>query len=249
MSNRKKWAKCIQFKYKRKKDKIFKSYWMRKFLNKMTLKGELNKCENFMHKIFFNWKKLQLKKKFQINVQNDKTFKNENNCIWNYGFKKLKFRKYTYNKVIIQKFNLTYKAIESKRKNYIMFFFWNNENIFFKTKQNDTIFNINKLLLKKKFKIKKSTESIQKSRIYKDIIYNYKEFISNNLEFSLKNIIYFRKNTMKIYSPILKRSFWKVLDDEANIINVVSPVVFFLGTSFYKMNFYYTIKTVGEIFS
>lgn len=59
MSNRKKWKKSIKFKSKIRKDNIFHSYWLRKFLNKVTKHGKKYRAENIILNMFLEIKKLR----------------------------------------------------------------------------------------------------------------------------------------------------------------------------------------------
>lgn len=121
MSNRKKWSKCIKFKHKFRRDNVFKSYWIRKFLNKITSISKLNKTEYFMYNVFLKIKKLQLKK------FNKKLFLIKKNNF--YKFKKLKFRRIRYNNLIFQNNYLSSSFLIKKKK--IFFFFWKNRETYF----------------------------------------------------------------------------------------------------------------------
>ena len=74
MSNRKKWAKTIKFKHILKKDKVFKSYWIRKFLNKISIIAKTNKSETFLYNSLYNIKKLRVKgkRKWQKTIRDQK---------------------------------------------------------------------------------------------------------------------------------------------------------------------------------
>lgn len=60
MSNIKKWKKSKKIKNQIKKDNLYRSYWLRKFLNIMTKQGQKHKSEIILYNIFYNLKKKKL---------------------------------------------------------------------------------------------------------------------------------------------------------------------------------------------
>lgn len=50
MSNRKMWKKCIKYKSILKRDRIYKSYWIRKFIKKLVKHTNTQKTEIFLYK-------------------------------------------------------------------------------------------------------------------------------------------------------------------------------------------------------
>ena len=56
MSNHKMWKKRIIFKGRYKRDSMYKSYWIRKFINKMTKQGKKHKFEIMLYDIFIKSK-------------------------------------------------------------------------------------------------------------------------------------------------------------------------------------------------
>lgn len=82
MSNKKKWKKVVNFNKQiesNKKDTIYNSYWLLKFLNKLIKKGKKHKSEKLFYNILYKIKTIKhplklyfniiLKSKFLLNTQ------------------------------------------------------------------------------------------------------------------------------------------------------------------------------------
>lgn len=62
------WKKCIKAKHRVKLDKIYNSYWIRKFLNKFTNNGKNFKTEILLYKILCRIKNIFFPKKYFFKV-------------------------------------------------------------------------------------------------------------------------------------------------------------------------------------
>lgn len=142
MSSRKRWDKNINIKHSFKRDKFFKSYWIRKTFNKITMHSDLFTCERVFFKAFLSWKYYYLtnllknkRKFFNRNLNFNKT--KLSNIYFFYSFRTSYFRKILYARIFsnfLKKKNNknVSKKIKLKSKDFI---FFNNKKFYFKSKK------------------------------------------------------------------------------------------------------------------
>lgn len=223
MSNRKKWSKTIKFTHLFRKDKLFKSYWVRKFLNKISIISKSYKTEKFLFNCLHTIKKLQvsnyhkqrqsnvnrlLNKKLGLTLKFTKFFKHKKSIISK--FKKLKFRKIKYQSYILK------KNIDSNSKKNVSLNFKNFKNY----KEQIYFINNNKNLK------------------------NYRVF-SKNTKLSLSdNFLVFNKNQISLYSPSANKVFREALEERKHV-----PISYILRMIDYSRWIFTTqLRRLGKYF-
>lgn len=219
MSNRKKWAKTIKFKHTLKKDKVFKSYWIRKFLNKISIIAKTNKSEIFLYNSLYNIKKLRVKgrRKWQnkllikdLPLKYMKLTKNPN-----FNFRKLKFRKLQYKTCIFNQIKTDYnykiykkKSIQNFKKSKLLCLSLHKQySLHVKgIKGYKEFHNIKKILLLSK---KTKAQNLSPMKLYKHICIKSQNKI--HLSFLPDNFLVFCKNTVRWYSSWKKKYIEKTL--------------------------------------
>ena len=253
MSNRKKWAKTIKFKHILKKDKVFKSYWIRKFLNKISIIAKTNKSELFLYNSLYNIKKLRVKgkRKWQNQILiNDlpklKYLKLQKDL--NFNFKKLKFRRLQYKSCIFNKIETDYvykiykKKITKQSKQAKFLCLSLNKKYILHVKGIKGYKEFHKikktLLLTKNLKF----ENLSPIRLYKNICLNPQNKI--NLSILPGGFLVFCKDTVRWYSLWKKKYLEKTL-----LIRKHKPITYILRMIDYGRWIFTTqLRRMGKYF-
>jgi len=226
MSNRKKWAKTIKFTHLFRKDKVFKSYWIRKFLNKISIISKSYKAENFLFNCLYTIKKLQInnyqkQNQYNVNILLNKNLKNlGSNFRFEHFLKKKsitsKFRKLKFRKINYQSYILKNNFLKSKKELFSMTSKSNkNVSLHFKNYK-EQIYFINKD--NKNLKVK-------------------------NLSLS-DNFLVFNRNQFSIYSPFSNKVFRQKLEERKHV-----PISYILRMIDYSRWIFTTqLRRLGKYF-